>query len=68
MKLLPFAGRLMTYVVGLRFLTDFLAGDRYFRITRPRQNLDRARVQFALLRSLEAQDPSLQAAIRARTP
>jgi len=38
----------------VRFLTDHLRGDRYFRVTRPGQNLDRCRAQFALLSGLEA--------------
>ncbi|MDF3056871.1 MAG: aminoglycoside phosphotransferase [Rariglobus sp.] len=49
------AGEVMTYEVGLRFLTDHLQGDTYFKIKRPNHNLDRARNQFALLRSLESQ-------------
>jgi hypothetical protein len=48
-------GQVMTYEVGIRFLTDYLQGDVYFKTKRPRHNLDRARNQFALLRSLEAQ-------------
>ena len=45
--------RLMTFENGLRFLADHLNGDRYFRIHRPGQNLDRARAQFALLADME---------------
>jgi len=47
------AGQVITYEIGLRFLTDHLQGDVYFKIKRPHHNLDRARNQFALLRSLE---------------
>lgn len=47
--------RVLAYELGLRFLTDHLEGDRYFAITRPGQNLIRARAQFARLRALEAQ-------------
>ena len=61
---LAFAGRLMTYENGLRFLTDFLQGDTYFKIARPEHNLDRARNQFALLRSLEAQQAEFEAMVR----
>ena len=43
----------MTYIIGVRFLTDYLNGDKYYRIHRPGHNLDRARVQFMLLRSME---------------
>src|SRR5207253_1257707 len=42
---IPLAGPLMAYESALRFLTDHLEGDRYFRVDRPRHNLDRARSQ-----------------------
>lgn len=48
-----FAARLMTYMVGLRFLNDHLDGDFYFKIDRPGHNLRRARVHFQLLRDME---------------
>ncbi|EIP99753.1 phosphotransferase family protein [Opitutaceae bacterium TAV1] len=48
-------GQVMTYEVGIRFLTDYLQGDVYFKTKHPHHNLDRTRNQFALLRSLEAQ-------------
>ena len=60
------AGQVMTYEVGLRFLTDHLQGDVYFKIKRPGHNLDRARNQFALLRSLEAQAADFQRIVDAR--
>ena len=53
-ELMPFAARLVTFTVGLRFLTDYLSGDTYFRTSRPDQNLDRTRVQFRMVRSMEA--------------
>lgn len=53
------AGKVITFETGLRFLTDHLDGDRYFRIHRPGHNLDRCRSQFALLASLEAQEGDL---------
>jgi Ser/Thr protein kinase RdoA (MazF antagonist) len=46
------AGPVVTYEQAVRFLTDHLLGDVYFRIARPGQNLDRARNQLALLRSM----------------
>jgi Ser/Thr protein kinase RdoA (MazF antagonist) len=57
------AGQLITFETGLRFLTDHLDGDLYFRIHRPGHNLDRCRTQFALLRSLEAREDELQEAL-----
>ena len=58
------AGRCLTFVAGLRFLTDFLEGDAYFRTTRPEQNLDRCRVQFALVRDMEAQAGAMHETVR----
>jgi hypothetical protein len=54
-RLMPAAAETIVYEQGLRFLTDHLEGDAYYRITRPGQNLDRCRVQFALLASLGRQ-------------
>jgi Ser/Thr protein kinase RdoA (MazF antagonist) len=54
------AGRVITFECGIRFLTDYLLGDTYFRTHRPRQNLDRARVQFALVDSLERREDELR--------
>lgn len=52
---LPFGGILITLETGVRFLTDHLEGDRYFKIHRPNHNLDRARAQFRLVESIESQ-------------
>jgi N-acetylhexosamine 1-kinase len=46
------AGAIVTYEQAVRFLTDWIAGDVYYRISRPTQNLDRARAQFRLLASM----------------
>jgi len=51
---LAFSGKLITLECGIRFLTDYLDGDTYFKIKRPDHNLDRCRNQFAFVRSLEA--------------
>lgn len=51
---LRWGAKLMTLECGMRFLTDFLEGDSYFKIERPMQNLDRARTQFTLVRQMEA--------------
>lgn len=58
---LAFSGKLITYEIGIRFLTDYLEGDVYFKIKRPGHNLDRCRTQFALVRSIEHQEPAMQA-------
>ena len=52
-KSLAWGARLMTLECGIRFLTDYLEGDHYFRIARPDHNLDRARTQFTLVRQME---------------
>jgi Ser/Thr protein kinase RdoA (MazF antagonist) len=54
------AGKLLTCECGVRFLTDHLLGDVYFRIHRPSHNLERARTQLALLRSIEEREDELQ--------
>jgi Ser/Thr protein kinase RdoA (MazF antagonist) len=53
-ELLVEAGRLITLTIGIRFLTDYLSGDVYFKTHRPGQNLDRARVHFKLVAEMEA--------------
>ena len=50
---LPWGARLLTLECGIRFLTDYLEGDHYFKISRPAQNLDRARTQFTLVAGME---------------
>ena len=52
-KALPMGALLMTYEVGIRFLTDYLEGDSYFKIAYPNHNLDRARNQFKLVADME---------------
>ena len=56
---LPFSGKLITLEIGTRFLTDYLQGDIYFKTHRPGHNLDRARSQFQLVRSIESQLDSM---------
>ena len=53
---LAFAGKLITFEIGIRFLTDFLAGDVYFRVRHDTHNLDRCRTQFRLIESMEQQE------------
>ena len=50
---LPFSCKVMTLECGIRFLTDYLNGDVYFRISRPEQNLDRCRTQLKLVEEIE---------------
>ena len=51
--MLPMGAKLMTLECGIRFLTDYLDGDVYFKIQRPDHNLDRTRVQLALIKDME---------------
>ncbi|MEI8122131.1 MAG: aminoglycoside phosphotransferase family protein [bacterium] len=57
---LVFSARLITLMIGMRFLTDYLQGDTYFKITRPRHNLDRCRGQFKLVQSMEDQTDAME--------
>jgi len=51
-SLLPFSGPYMTLLIGLRFLTDYLENDHYFKIEQVNQNLNRAINQFELFEML----------------
>jgi Ser/Thr protein kinase RdoA (MazF antagonist) len=53
-SMLPYGGRLLTYMQTVRFLTDYINGDTYYKIHKPKHNLIRTRAQFKLLQSLEA--------------
>jgi hypothetical protein len=59
-SLMAFSGKLITFETGLRFLTDYLSGDTYFRVHRPDHNLDRCRTQFKLVQSIEVQEKVMQ--------
>jgi Ser/Thr protein kinase RdoA (MazF antagonist) len=56
---LPLAGMVMTFECGIRFLTDYLQGDTYFKTHRPGHNLDRCRTQFALVDSIDTQQEKM---------
>ena len=51
---------LMTYIIGIRFLTDYLNGDVYFKTTKPNHNLIRTRVQIELLKDMEMRKPEMK--------
>ncbi len=55
LEMLPIGAMMMTFECGMRFLTDYLNGDTYFRIHREGHNLDRARNQFKLVSDMEKQ-------------
>ena len=54
-ELLPIAGKIITLEIGIRFLTDYLSGDTYFKIHREHHNLDRCRTQVKLAQSIQSQ-------------
>jgi hypothetical protein len=54
----------ITYETGIRFLTDYLQGDAYFKVNRPTHNLDRCRNQFKLISSMEAQRNAMEAIVK----
>jgi len=57
--LLPFSGKLISLETGIRFLTDYLEGDTYFKVHREGHNLDRCRTQFKLVESIEEQEEAM---------
>lgn len=58
-QLLAFSGKLITFEIGIRFLTDYLAGDAYFKVHREAHNLHRCRTQFKLVESIERQEEQM---------
>lgn len=58
---LPFSAKLMTFECGMRFLTDYLNGDTYFRIAYNDHNLDRCRTQFRLVEDMERKMEDMKA-------
>jgi hypothetical protein len=61
---LPLAGKLMTLEVGIRFLTDHLEGDVYFKTHRAGHNLDRCRTQLKLVEEIENREKEMNTFIR----
>ena len=60
LDLLAIGARMMTFECGMRFLTDYLEGEHYFKIHRENQNLDRCRTQFCLVADMEAKEKEMQ--------
>ena len=63
-SLLPYGGRLLTYMQTVRFLTDYINGDTYYKIHSPKHNLIRTKAQFKLLQSLEAHAEEMDAFVQ----
>lgn len=66
-ELLPFGAKLLTYMQLVRFLTDYLNGDTYYKIKNPQHNLQRSKAQFKLLQSIEAKYPEMKEFIAAQS-
>lgn len=62
--LLPMGAKLMTFECGIRFLTDYLEGDHYYKIHREHHNLDRCRTQFRLVEDMEKKWDAMNQIIR----
>ena len=60
---LVFSGKLATFEVGIRFLADYLKGDTYFHTAYEDHNLVRARTQFKMVESIEAQEAEYEAIV-----
>lgn len=60
LDMLPWGAVLMTFENGIRFLTDYLEGDHYFKIHRDGQNLDRCRTQLKLVSDMEEKMQQMQ--------
>ena len=67
---LVFCAKLITFEMGIRFLADHLAGDRYYKVQRPGHSGDRARVQFKMVESFERNEAAMRQAVErlARVP
>ena len=57
---LAFSGKLITLEIGIRFLTDYLEGDQYFKVSRPGHNLIRCRTQLKLVECIEQELPAME--------
>ena len=62
-EMLPMGAKVITFEQAIRFLTDYLQGDVYFKIHRPEHNLDRARTQFKLVADMEAKWETMKAIV-----
>lgn len=64
LDMLPVGAKMMTLECGIRFLTDYLEGDTYFKVHREGHNLDRARTQFKLVADMEAKWNEMKAIVQ----
>lgn len=66
-QLLPMGAKVMTFECGMRFLTDYLEGDHYFKTHREGHNLDRCRTQFKLVKDMESKWSTMQKIVNERS-
>ena len=52
-QMMPVGAKIMTLECGIRFLADYLEGDRYFKTDYPEHNLNRCRAHFRLVQDME---------------
>jgi Ser/Thr protein kinase RdoA (MazF antagonist) len=64
LKYLAFSAKFLTYIIAIRFLTDWLSGDVYYKTTHPEHNLERARNQMRLLECMEEDFEEMEAVIK----
>ena len=64
LDMLPVGAMTMTYECGMRFLTDYLEGDHYFKIHREGHNLDRCRTQLTLVKDMQEKLPQMNEIIK----
>lgn len=63
---LPYAAALFPYMCGVRFLTDYLDGDNYFKVNYAEHNMDRAKAQFKLFQSVKEAYPKMKEFIKSK--
>lgn len=63
LDMMPMGAVMMTFECGMRFLTDYLEGDHYFKVHRDGHNLDRCRTQFKLVADMEEKMPQMKAIV-----
>ena len=64
-ELLPCCGKVIAFEQGIRFLSDYVRGDVYYKVTRSDQNLHRCRTQFRLVESIEQQEREMEQLVKA---
>ena len=64
-ELLPHSCQFMTYIMALRFLTDYIDGDTYYKIKHPEHNIERARNQIKLVQEMEKSEQKMKEVVNA---